>query len=255
MFEEATWTTRNRRIFAITEALFEHVDLPVNTTDSWDMSDNNEFAAALVFNVGVPLLDGSISAGMSKSGKFSNRKEKTAWKQIEPGAGLRAAVFLTTGTAAMLTGELDLPGEPEIDETPIVYGRTLVDLAFTPPPTDFMNTILGIQQRAVEEMNSDLTKMAIENGGLAPSFIVQQAQAALSFHALEFAGADPRNMPAFEPVRDVDPLNWNQERGFDWMLAFSVAFGEFWKHTKDTYLNICFTPFMPAEEPDPSANV
>lgn len=152
MFETATWTAKNRRHFAVVERIYERAGLSL-ITESWDLSDQSQFAAALVHNVGTHLLGGSISAGTSRSGKFSNRREKAAWKTVTPDDGARAAVFLTLATGAMLSRDL----VEDIDPVPVDYGRLLVEQTFAPPEED-QQAIATVQRSVVEERNTEWTR-------------------------------------------------------------------------------------------------
>jgi len=111
MLEAATWRTMNRRHFAVLEAIYAHVDRPLRT-EGWDPSDDAEYAAGLVGQVGSLLLALSIDAGVIKDGKSSRRRAGKVWKSISPESGARASVFLT-----LAVGRPPFAGPPSVRVT------------------------------------------------------------------------------------------------------------------------------------------
>jgi len=111
MLEAATWRTMNRRHFAVLEAIYAHVDRPLRT-EEWDPSDDAEYAAGLVGQVGSLLLALSIDAGVIKDGKSSRRRAGKVWKSISPESGARASVFLT-----LAVGRPPFAGPPSVRVT------------------------------------------------------------------------------------------------------------------------------------------
>ncbi len=241
MFETATWRTENRRHFAVVERLYQEVGLTVKIED-WNLGDHSEFAALLAHQVGAQLLSSSIAFGTSQHGKVSNRRKNKAWAPVEPEAGARAAIFLTLAMAAMLSSELVEGLAPQ----PVEHARLLVQNAYSPPDED-LEAIEAVNTRVLNRRSSKETQEATERGGFAANMIVEDGRAALCFQALELAGADPANMPAFEFVADVDQSQWYDVQNYEWFEAVSMVFPPYWNAAEDRFLEIAFAPFVEAE--------
>jgi len=237
VLEAATWRTKNRKHFAVLENVYEKVDRPFRT-DDWDPADDMDYAAGLVHCVGSYLLANSISTGAVKENeKSSNRRVAKAWKRVSPESGARASAFLTLGVATLLSPKLE--GE-EFDQDAIRGARDLVARTFAVSDDD-LRLIQQIETRVVEILDSQLTQEAVERGGLADRFAMQNGQAALSYHAMKIAGVDTDELPAFEPIRGVPPDRWDEIASFDWLMTFSIRFAIFWKIAKEAYLDMAYS--------------
>lgn len=228
MFDAATWRTQNRRHFAAVEDLYRQVDRPM-PNDHSGPEDGPGYAAELVFKIGSLLLVASIQAGTAKRGDYSKRRASRAWKEVPATSGARASVFLTVGAAEMLSPEVE--NDPDVPEAAIRYAQDLVERIYKPPVED-LEAIQEVKARVVDELNSELTKMATEMGGTKATYAKMVGQVALSFHALKLAGLDPSAMPAFEDVAGVDPSRWREISGLNWMMTFSNEFGQPWLYRK-----------------------
>jgi len=235
MFDAATWRTQNRRHFALLENVYAQVGLGA-ISERWDSEDDAEYAARLVHEVGSHLLISSVGAATSKDGKYSNRRADKAWKPVEPNDGARAAVFLTLAVAAILTPDVNGAAE---DEAIVRAARDLVADSFEISSED-VQRIEQIRAEVIETLNEDLTKEAVERGGLADRMAIQRAQAALSYYGMKLAGIDADDLPAFEPVRGLSPEDWGEERGFDWLLTFSIHFDAVWNGVKERFMELAF---------------
>lgn len=236
MLDEATWRTGNRRHFAVVEALYEQVGRPLRT-EGWDPSDDAEYAAGLVHQVGVELLGLSINAGVSKDGKSSSHRAGKAWKSVSSDSGVRASLFLTLAVAAILSPELE--GE-KLDQDALDDVRGLVTQVFTVSDADIEN-IERVKASIIETLNDDITKEAAARGGLADSMTIQAGQTALSYYGMKLAGVDVDQLPAFQPVEGLPRERWNEVFSLDWFLTSSVQFAHRWKVAKQSYVDMAYS--------------
>ncbi|HEX5610588.1 MAG TPA: hypothetical protein VFX45_10925 [Solirubrobacterales bacterium] len=235
MFDAATWRTKNRKHFALLKDVYAQVGLEA-ISERWNSEDDAEYAARLVHEVGSYLLTSSVGAATSKGGKYSNRRADKAWKAVEPEPGARAAVFLTLAVAGILAPDVDGSAE---DEAIVRSARDLVIDAFEVPPED-LQRIEQVRVEVIKVLNEDLTKEAVERGGLADRMVIQRVQVALSYYGMELAGIDADDLPGFEPVRGLSPEEWGEERGFDWLLTFSIHFDAVWRGIKERFIEMAF---------------
>lgn len=236
MLEAATWRTMNRRHFAVLEAVYRHADRSLRT-EGWDPGDDAEYAAGIVQQVGCQLLGLSIDVGVTKNQKQSNRRAGKAWKSVSPESGARASVFLTLAAAAVLFPEIE---GKKLDQKAIGDGRELVKRIFAVPDPD-LKTIEDVKARVVETLNDELTREAVERGGLADLMAIQEGQTALSYHAMKLAGIKVDELPAFEPVKGVPPEMWPEIAGLEWNMTFSISFDAVWRKAKEAYLDIAYS--------------
>ena len=197
------------RHFAVLEAIYEQVDRPL-LTEGWDPSDDAEYAAGLVHQVGSLLLALSIDAGVIKDGKSSSRRAGKAWKSISPTSGARASVFLTLAVPAILSPEIE---GGQFDQQAIGDARELVEQIFHVPDDD-LKQIERVKTIMVETLNSKLTKEAVERGGLADVMAIQVGQTAFSYLAMKLAGINLDELPALRDMGGV-PLEIGM-RSRDW---------------------------------------
>src|SRR4051794_28186277 len=112
-----TYSTTNRAHFAVLEALYRRVGM--NLTRQWDLTDERQLAAALVHEGGAALLRSGLTAGTAEGTKDSTRREKAAWKQVNPDDGVGASIYLTLALAATLSGDF----EEDVDQAPVEAAR------------------------------------------------------------------------------------------------------------------------------------
>jgi hypothetical protein len=235
MLETATWRTMNRRHFAVIEAIYEQIDRSLRTK-GWDPSDDTEYAAGLVHQVGSLLLALSIDAGVIKDEKSSSRRAGKAWKSISPESGARASVFLTLAVPAILSPEIE--GE-KFDHQAIVGARKLIEQVFSVSDDD-LKQIEHVKTIIVETLNSKLTKEAVERGGLADVMAIQVGQTAFSYLAMKLAGINVDELPALRPISGVPLEYWSEVEGFDWDMTSSFHFDARWKEPKKSYLDMAY---------------
>jgi len=235
MLEAATWRTMNRRHFAVLEAIYEHVDRPLRI-EGWDPSDDAEYTAGLVHQVGGLLLALSIDAGVTKDEQSSSRRAGKAWKSISPESGARASVFLTLAVPAILSPAVEGKG---FDQQAISDMRELVERIFAVPDDD-LKKIEDVKARLIGTLNDELTKEAVERGGLADQMAIQEGQAAFSYHAMKLAGVNVDELPAFDPVKGVPLELWHEIVGLDWDIV-SIRFDSVWREAKKSYLDMAYS--------------
>jgi hypothetical protein len=236
VFESATWTVQNRRNFEIIEHVYARLGLPL-MTEGWDLSDDDEYAGALVHLAGVQLFYGTVSAANWRTGRrygVSSRKLRATWKEVNPERGARASVFLTLGTCAMLS-----PGvNDEVPADVTAHARRRVIQAFSPPETD-VAAIDRLQADVAERLARDWVREAVERGGLADVMTRNTAQTILSFEALKIAGADPASTLMYAEVADVDPDHWFDNASYEWMMRQDIGMlPRHWETARATVLEI-----------------
>jgi hypothetical protein len=235
-----TWSVQSRRYYSILQGIYKELGLPIST-DHWELArKDNEIASALAHHVGLYLLlQSSIEIGTSIEGKPSARRSRAAWKTVETGGGVRAAVYLTLGAAAILSRE------PAVEPGPVENATRLFERFYSPLDEDVL-AIESIRQDVIESIRQDvIAQVARETTGEAPereSAILHAGEAALSFQALEIAGAEPHNMPAFEQVVGVDFTDWASIYLLDWKLA-AMSFGMIWKDAIERFREIASTAY------------
>jgi hypothetical protein len=236
MLEAATWRTKNRKHFDVVEELYAQANRPLRMDDS-DLREDDEYAAVLAHQVGSNLLGMSIGAGATKDNKTSNRRVAKAWKEVSGEAGARASVYLTLAVMEILAPEIEGEG---FDQSAIAEAYEVLQRTFSVSAGD-LKQIEEVKAGVIATLNEDLTKEAVERGGLADKMAVQRGQTTLSYYAMKIAGIAIEHLPAFEPVHDIPPEMWGEARGFDWLMTFSIRFGYCWKAAKEEFLALMST--------------
>lgn len=226
MFESATWTRRNRRVFAIIRELKRTVDREYS--GPLDRSDEPAVAAAVCKQVGAYLFLGSVVAAAG-----SRRHERSAWKHVSAEEGARAAVVLTLAVAELVR----LEEEYRFFDPTILEIDRIVRTEFSPSSTE-IRILEETLDKLRLELSSELTQMATENGGTAAHDLVLACQAALSAQALELGGISLAKTPKLTLLANSGVDSWPYIRNFEWLTLTNSGFNPFWRRAREALLDM-----------------